>query len=183
MPAPIAELAALRMVARLKGRRRRRLTLGVDKAYDTADFVRDCRQLGVTPHVAQHTSRRRSAIDGRTVTHVGYQLSQRVRKRAEEIYGWVKTIGRGRKLRFCGVRLNQLWAELTATAYNLVRTGSKCHIPRWSPAAMLDRLLHRSTVLHIDGESFRMRARRARVDNMRKGVVAGKRRDPEDHPE
>jgi len=116
--------AALQMVARLKGRRRRRLTLAGDKAYDTADFVRDCRQLGVTPHVAQNTTRQRSAIDGRTVRHAGYQLSQRVRKRAEEIYGWVKTVGGGRKLRYCGVRLNQLWAELTATAYNLVRMAN-----------------------------------------------------------
>jgi transposase len=112
--------AALQMVARLKGRRRRRLTLGGDKGYDTADFVRDCRQLGVTPHVAQNTTRQRSAIDGRTVRHVGYQLSQRVRQRVEEIYGWVKTVGGGRKLRYCGVRINQLWAELAATAYNLV---------------------------------------------------------------
>jgi len=116
--------AALQMVARLKGRRRRRLTLAGDKAYDTADFVRDCRQLGVTPHVAQNTTRQRSAIDGRTVRHVGYQLSQRIRKRAEEIYGWVKTVGGGRKLRYCGVRINQLWAELTATAYNLVRMAN-----------------------------------------------------------
>ncbi len=116
--------AALQMVARLQGRRRRRLTLAGDKAYDTADFVRDCRQLGVTPHLAQNTTRQRSAIDGRTVRHVGYQLSQRVRKRAEEIYGWVKTVGGGRKLRYRGIRLNQLWAELTATAYNLVRMAN-----------------------------------------------------------
>jgi len=116
--------AGLQMVARLKGRRRRRLTLAGDKAYDTADFVRACRRLGVTPHVAQNTTRQRSAIDRRTVRHVGYQLSQRVRKRAEEIYGWVKTVGGGRKLRYCGVRLNQLWAELTATAYNLVRMAN-----------------------------------------------------------
>jgi transposase len=116
--------AALQMMARLQGRRRRRLTLGGDKAYDTADFVRDCRQLGVTPHVAQNTTRQRSAIDGRTTRRVGYQLSQRVRKRVEEIYGWVKTIGGGRKLRYRGVRFNQLWAALTATAYNLVRMAN-----------------------------------------------------------
>ncbi len=116
--------AALQMVARLQGRRRRRLTLAGDKAYDTADFVRDCRLLGITPHVAQNTTRQRSAIDGRTIRHVGYQLSQRVRKRAEEIYGWLKTVGGGRKLRYRGVRDNQLWAELTATAYNLVRMAN-----------------------------------------------------------
>ncbi len=116
--------AGLRMLARLRRGRGRRLTLAGDKAYDTADFVRDCRQLGVTPHVAQNTTRQRSAIDGRTIGREGYQRSQRVRKRVEEIYGWVKTVGGGRKLRYCGVRLNQLWAELTATAYNLVRMAN-----------------------------------------------------------
>jgi transposase len=116
--------AGLRMLTRLRRGRGRRLTLAGDKAYDTADFVRDCRQLGVTPHVAQNTTRQRSAIDGRTIGPAGYQRSQRVRKRVEEIYGWVKTVGGGRKLRYCGVRLNQLWAELTATAYNLVRMAN-----------------------------------------------------------
>ena len=116
--------AGLRMLSRLRRRRGRRLTLAGDKAYDTADFVRDCRRLGVTPHVAQNTTRQRSAIDGRTTRQVGYQLSQRLRKRAEEIYGWVKTVGGGRKLRYRGVRVNQLWAELTATAYNLVRMAN-----------------------------------------------------------
>jgi transposase len=112
--------AAVRMLDRLPHRRRRR-TLGADKGYDTRDFVKDLRQRNVTPHVAKNESGRRSAIDGRTTSWGGYKKSQRVRKRVEEIFGWVKTVGGGRKLRYIGVSRNQLWAEFTATAYNLVR--------------------------------------------------------------
>jgi transposase len=112
--------AALLMLRRLRAKKRRR-TLGADKAYDTQDFVREVRQCNVTPHVARNQSGRRSAIDGRTVSWGGYSRSQRVRKRVEEIFGWVKTVGGGRKLRYIGVARNQLWAEFTATAYNLVR--------------------------------------------------------------
>lgn len=125
--------AALRMLDRLP-RRKRRQTLGADKGYDTQDFVRDARQRNVTPHVAQNKSRRRSAIDGRTTSWGGYKVSQRVRKRVEEIFGWVKTIGGGRKLRYIGVRRNQLWAEFTATAYNLVRLAKLTAQPA-SPTA------------------------------------------------
>jgi len=74
--------------------------------------------MNVTPHVAR---RQWSHLDRRTVRHEGYQVSQRVRKRVEEIFGWMKTVGGGRKLRYKGVARNQLWAELTAAAYNLVR--------------------------------------------------------------
>ncbi len=101
--------------------RRRRITLGADKGYDTQDFIADCRARGVTPHVAQHTNRRRSRIDDRVTRHPGYVVSQRVRKRVEEIFGWVKTIGGGRKLRYIGLARNQLWATLTGAAFNLVR--------------------------------------------------------------
>jgi transposase len=96
----------------------RRVTVGADKNYDTYEFVSTCRAMGMTPHVAQ---RKYSWLDGRTTRHAGYQLSQRVRKRIEEIFGWVKTVGGGRKLRYKGVARNQLWLELTVTAYNLVR--------------------------------------------------------------
>jgi transposase len=119
--------AALRMLDRLErlpaGRqgKRGRLTLGGDKGYDTREFVAELRQRQVTPHVAQNQSGRRSAIDGRTTSHGGYKVSQRLRKRVEEIFGWVKTVGGGRKLRYIGLKPNQLWAGLTATAYNLVR--------------------------------------------------------------
>jgi transposase len=115
--------AGLRMLRRSR-RTRRRLTLGGDKQYDTRDFVKGCRELGVTPHVAQNTSGRRSAIDGRTATQPGYGVSQRIRKRVEEIFGWLKTVAGGRKLRHIGVRRNQLWAEFAVTAFNLVRMSN-----------------------------------------------------------
>jgi transposase len=112
--------AALTMLDRQPGTRHR-VTLGADKNYDTRDFVRDCRTRQVTPHVARNTSGRRSAIDGRTTRHLGYAISQRLRKRVEEIFGWTKTVGGGRKLRYLGLARNQCWAEVTTAAYNLVR--------------------------------------------------------------
>ncbi len=107
---------ALDMLERVPGKRR--ITLGADKGYDTEDFVTSCREINVTPHVAcrQHT-----ILDKRTTRHEGYRMSQQIRKRIEEIWGWVKTVGGGRKLRYKGVARNQLWAELTTAAYNLVR--------------------------------------------------------------
>jgi transposase len=112
--------AALTMIDRLPTRRRRR-TVAADKAYDTADFVRDCRKRGFTPHVAQHTNGRRSAIDGRTTRHPGHAVSMRIRKRIEEPFGWVKTIAGGRKLRYRGRQRNRAWWLLTGAVYNLVR--------------------------------------------------------------
>jgi transposase len=108
--------AALEMLDRVPGTRR--ITVGADKNYDTFDFVAECREMNVTPHVA---CRLFSNLDRRITRHPGYGLSQRVRKRVEEIFGWIKTVGGGRKLRYLGVARNQLWAELTAAAYNLVR--------------------------------------------------------------
>jgi transposase len=118
--------AAVTMVRQLRRRhRRRRLTLGADKAFDTADFVQDLRNLNVTPHVAQNiTSQRGSRIDGRTVGQAGYAISQRLRKRIEEIFGWLKAVAGGRKLRYRGVRRNQLWADLATAAFNLIRIGN-----------------------------------------------------------
>ncbi len=111
--------AALQMLDRQETHGRR--TLGADKGYDTDDFVAACRARDVTPHVAQHTTNRRSRIDERVTRHPGYARSQRVRKRVEEIFGWVKTVGSGRKLRYIGVAKNQLWAYITGASYNLVR--------------------------------------------------------------
>ena len=99
-------------------RRSRRVTVGADKGYDTQDFVTRCRSMKITPHLAR---RRTSKVDGRTTRHAGYQVSQRIRKRVEEIFGWVKTVGGGRKLRYTGIARNRLWWELTAVAYNLLR--------------------------------------------------------------
>ncbi len=98
-----------------------RLTLGADRGYDTGDFVAGCRALGVTPHVAQNTTNRASRIDGRTTRHRGYRQSQRMRKRIEEVFGWMKTVGLMRKTRHRG-RRKVGWVFLfTAAAYNLVR--------------------------------------------------------------
>lgn len=98
------------------------VTLGADAGYDTADFVAACRERGITPHVAQtRDERRRSAVDGRTVRHAGYEISQRIRKRVEEIFGWTKTVASFRKTRFRGLARTQLAAHLVAAAYNLLR--------------------------------------------------------------
>ena len=75
----------------------------------------------MTPHVTQNTSGRRSAIDGRTTRHAGYAISQRIRKRVEEIFGWMKTVGGFRRTRYRGLERTQLAGYLVATAYNLVR--------------------------------------------------------------
>lgn len=94
------------------------VTVAADKAYDAARFVEECRQMGITPHVAQKPH---SAIDARTTRHPGYTISQRRRKRVEEIFGWMKTTGLLRKLRHCGGPLVAWIFTFTAAAYNLVR--------------------------------------------------------------
>ena len=96
-------------------------TLGADKAYDTAEHVANLRAIGVTPHVAQNLSSRRSAIDGRTTRHRGYAISQRIRKRIEEPFGWIKATAGLRKTRHRGIRRVGWLVTLTATAANLVR--------------------------------------------------------------
>jgi transposase len=98
-----------------------RATMGADKAYDTKEFVAAVRQANVTPHVAQNNRRRRSAIDQRTTRHAGYAVSQRKRKRIEEIFGWGKTVGLLRKLRHRGVAKVNWVFKFTVAAYNLVR--------------------------------------------------------------
>jgi len=100
---------------------RRRATLGGDKAYDTQEFVAQCRRLDITPHVAQNTKNRRSAIDARTTRHGGYAVSQRFRKRVEEVFGWMKTVGVLRKTRPRGGERVGWEFLLTAAVYNLVR--------------------------------------------------------------
>jgi transposase len=101
--------------------RTRRSTLGGDKNYDTQEHVKALRALGVTPHVAQNNTNRRSAIDDRTTTHVGYDVSQRRRKRVEQVYGWGKEIGPIRKAKLRGVERVGWMFTFTQAAYNLVR--------------------------------------------------------------
>jgi IS5 family transposase len=96
--------------------------VGADKGYDTREFVAECRQMKVTPHVAQNTHRPGgSAINGRTTRHIGYALSQRKRKRIEECFGWLKTVALLRKLRHRGIFKVGWIFTFAAAAYNLVR--------------------------------------------------------------
>jgi transposase len=111
---------AVEMLVRLPTSRRRRTVAG-DKGYDTRDFVARTRQLGFTPHVAPNTTRQRSAIDARTTRHPGHQVSQRIRKRIEEPFGWIKTVAGGRKLRYRGRQRNRAWFLIASATYNLLR--------------------------------------------------------------
>jgi transposase len=111
--------AAFAMAAEIPGDGR--VTIGGDKNYDTAGLVDDWRDLNVTPHVAQNDNGRRSAIDKRTTRHKGYQISQRKRKRVEEIFGWLKTVGGLRKLRHRGLERVAWMFTFAVAAYNLVR--------------------------------------------------------------
>ena len=99
----------------------KRVTLGGDRGYDTAGFVATMRGLRATPHVAQNTTNRRSAIDARTTRHEGYEESQRKRKRVEEVFGWLKTIALQRQTRFRGPERVGWMFTFAAAAYNLVR--------------------------------------------------------------
>jgi len=96
-------------------------TLGADKNYDTQGFVAAMRKMGVTPHVAQHKNGRRSAIDGRTTRHAGYAVSQVVRKRIEEVFGWGKEVAGLRRMRLRGLARVRWAFTLRVAAYNLVR--------------------------------------------------------------
>ena len=111
--------AALVMIEAVPGRHR--ITVAADKGYDTRDFVAGVRAMTATPHIAQHTTNRRSAIDARTTRHPGYAISQQKRKLVEQGFGWMKTIGGLRKLRHRGGPLVDWIFTFTATAYNIVR--------------------------------------------------------------
>jgi transposase len=115
-------LAMLEGVGGLK-----RITVAADKGYDHAEFVAGCRALNVTPHVAQNERRPGgSALDLRTTGWPGYDVSQRVRKRVEEIFGWLKTVGNFRRTRYRGVDRTRLAAFLAGAAYNLLRIAKLC---------------------------------------------------------
>jgi transposase len=112
--------AALLMAERIQGAER--VTVAADKGYDTRDLVAEMRGMNVTPHVAQNDKRRGgSAIDARTTRHAGYRISQRKRKRIEEVFGWLKTVGMLRKTRLRGVHKVGWVFTFAAAAYNLVR--------------------------------------------------------------
>jgi len=114
--------AAERLLKRQRRKRVRVKSLGADQGYDTQDFVGFLRRRKILPHVAANTQRKGgSAIDGRTTRHESYTLSQRIRKRVEEIFGWMKTVGGFRKTRFRGTDRTQLAPWWVGAAYNLIR--------------------------------------------------------------
>ncbi|MGH7691979.1 MAG: IS5 family transposase [Candidatus Dormibacteria bacterium] len=122
--------AALLMLQRMRQRvRRHRCTLGADKGYDVRDFITACQGPRVTPHIARKESLWGSSVLAKLAPTPGYQVSQRKRKRVEEIFGWTKTVGGGRKLRYKGLDRNRLWAEMTAAAYNRVRMSKLLAVP------------------------------------------------------
>lgn len=113
-------LAAMAMLEQTPGTGQ--VTVGGDKGFDTAEFVRECRKMRITPHVAQNQGRRGgSAIDGRTTKQVGYCMSQKKRKRIEECFGWLKTIALLRKVRHRGTLKVDWMFSFACAAYNLVR--------------------------------------------------------------
>jgi transposase len=121
-------MAALAMIE-AHADRPQRITLGAEKGFDAEDFVNELRAMSVTPHVAQNTSGRSSAIDRRTTRHPGYAASQRIRKRIEEAFGWIKTVAGQEKTRFRGVERVGFAFTFAAAAYNLVR------LPKLLPAS------------------------------------------------
>lgn len=112
---------ALAMLRRQARRGIRPTTVGADKGYHCRDFVRRLRRRGIRPHLAGVRGRRTPGLDGRTTRHASYRLSQRLRKKVEEIFGWMKTIGGLRKSRFRGVARTQHAGYVVAAAYNLLR--------------------------------------------------------------
>ena len=117
------------MVEEIPGQKR--VTLGADKNYDTREMVEQLRERSVTPHMAQNERGRKSTIDRRTTRHAGYQISQKARKKVEEIFGWMKTIGLLDKLRHRGLERVGWIFTFTGAAYNLVRMGN---LARAAPA-------------------------------------------------
>ncbi len=109
------------------------VTLGGDKGFDTQGFIAELREINVTPHVAQNTNSRRSAIDGRSTCHEGYQVSLRSRKRIEEAFGWAKTVAGLRKLRHRGQPKVDWQFTFAMAAYNLARLPKLLGAPAWRP--------------------------------------------------
>jgi transposase len=117
---------ALDLLTRQGRKKRKPKTVGADKAYHTREFVARLRKRGIAPHIACMDNRQTPGLDGRTTRHGGYAISQRKRKRIEEIFGWLKTIGGLRKSRLKGIARTQLLAHLHGAAYNLLRIGNLC---------------------------------------------------------
>ena len=99
-------------------------TVGADKAYHNSEFVEGCREMRIAPHVARMKGRTVAGIDGRTIRHESYRTSQRIRKRIEEPFGWMKTVGGFRKSRFVGIARSNFVARLVGASCNLVRMAN-----------------------------------------------------------
>jgi transposase len=121
--------AAATLLARQARKRVQPTTLGADKGYHTRAFIRHLRERGIRPHVAPITGKRTPGLDGRTLRHRSFAVSQRCRQRVEEVFGWAKTTGGLRKTRFRGVARTELYALLVGTAYNLVRMSRLVRAP------------------------------------------------------
>ncbi len=121
--------AAATLLARQARKRVRPATLGADKGYHTRAFIRQLRARGIRPHVAPITGKRTPGLDGRTLRHRSFAVSQRCRQRVEEVFGWAKTTGGLRKTRFRGVARTELYALLVGTAYNLLRMSRLVRAP------------------------------------------------------
>lgn len=113
--------AALSMLSRQGRKRVRPKTMGADKGYHSSDFINALRCKDIIPHIARVKNRKTYGLDGRTTRQAGYAVSQRIRKRVEEIFGWFKTVGGLRKTRFRGIERTQEYAFLVGAAYNLLR--------------------------------------------------------------
>lgn len=126
---------ALELIDDHHHRRRRRITLGADKAYDVAQFVYDLRDRSVTPHIAidGHLSktgkRRKTAVDERTTHHIGYGISQRCRKRIEEVFGWIKSSAGLAKMKLRGRERVNAAFTMALAAYNLIRLPKLLAVP------------------------------------------------------
>ena len=116
------ETEATKEILARQGRKRvRPVTLGADKGYHTKDFVAHLRQRGIAPHIAQIDGRKTPGLDARTTRHAGYAMSQRKRKRVEEIFGWMKAYGGLRRTLVRGLARVQMHAYIVGAAYNLLR--------------------------------------------------------------
>jgi len=104
-------------------------SVGADKGYHNKEFVGYCRDNAIKPHVAPMTGRKTPGLDGRTIGSKGYQTSQRIRKRVEEIFGWMKSVGGLRQTKYRGVGRNQLWGYMVGASYNLLRMSKLGHSP------------------------------------------------------
>jgi hypothetical protein len=135
-------------------RRRKRITLGADKAYDHRKFVDHLPAQGITPHMAQYTGRRSSAINRRTTRHAGYEKSRERRKRIEQVFGWLKTVGGLRKTRHRGRALVESVFTFACVVYKLVR------IAKLSPRGPVDVIAtERQRITGLRGRLYRKPSR------------------------